>query len=312
MSSECSRPARVSDLGHEEFLSWLSRGLPVKIGPFRFHIRVDCPEIADPLRLLYSDFPLVPPGSVFSARVHLEKRTGLSQLRRRKVRFSVDGVVPHEDMPADHALAVLEWGINLVVALRFQRYLMLHAAALERHGYGMLLPGAPGFGKSTLCAGLALNGWRLLSDEFGLLRPHIPDLIPIPRPIALKNESIDVIRSFSDSAVLGPDIRNTRKGTVAHLKPPQNAIDDAHQFAPVKWIVFPRWEANAACVLSELPKSYSFMQLASNSFNYELLGEDSFKTVRNVIETADCFELTYSSLPDAISTLEAHTEHDAQ
>ena len=64
----------------------------------------------------------------------------------------------------------------------------------------MLLPAAPGSGKTTLCAGLSLRGWRLLSDEFGLIRPGTTDLVPVPRPMALKNESIDVIRQFDREA----------------------------------------------------------------------------------------------------------------
>ena len=50
------------------------------------------------------------------------------------MRFIVDGRVPHEDLPAAQALAVFEWGLNLVIALRSHRFLMLHAAVLERGG----------------------------------------------------------------------------------------------------------------------------------------------------------------------------------
>ena len=135
-------------------------------------------------------------------------------MHRRCVRFLVDGRAPHEDLPARQALAVLEWGLNLVIALRMHCYLMLHSAVLERAGRGLLLPAAPGFGKSTLCAALANRGWRLLSDEFGLIRSGTTDLLPLPRPIALKNESIDVIRAFAPDAYIGPSIPNTRKGTV--------------------------------------------------------------------------------------------------
>jgi hypothetical protein len=35
--------------------------------------------------------------------------------------------------------------------------------------------------------------------------------------VALKNESIGVIRAFAPQALLGPDFPKTRKGTVAHL-----------------------------------------------------------------------------------------------
>ena len=64
---------------------------------------------------------------------------------------------------------MLEWGLNWCVAGHAHQYLMLHAAALERNGRAVILPGDPGAGKSTLTAALMLSGWRLLSDEITLV-----------------------------------------------------------------------------------------------------------------------------------------------
>src|SRR4029079_4735133 len=130
----------------------------------------------------------------------------------------------HDDLPVGHALAVLEWGLNLVIALRSHSWLMLHSAAVERSGGVLLLPAWPGAGKTTLCTALAFRGWRLLSDEFGLVEPRSRLIAAIPRPMPLKNEAIEVIRAFAPDAELGPTIPNTRKGTIAHVKPPSDSI----------------------------------------------------------------------------------------
>src|SRR5690606_29629152 len=169
--------------------------------------------------------------------------------RSRRVRLVVDGRVPHEDLPLDQALAVLEWGINLVIALRMPAFLLLHSAALERNGGLLLLPAAPGFGKTTLCAALAHRGFRLFSDEFGLVRPGTIDFLPLPRPMPLKNESIDVIRAFAPDAEIGPTIHNTRKGTIAHVKAPTDSVQRSAETAQVRWVVFPRWEAGRSLSL---------------------------------------------------------------
>ena len=42
-----------------------------------------------------------------------------------------------------------------------------------------------------------VSGWRLLSDEMTLLSTSDGQIYPVPRPISLKNESIDVIQKLS-------------------------------------------------------------------------------------------------------------------
>ena len=294
---------RISDLSESEFVSRLNNdGLGMRIGPFDAHMRVRVHDLHETLFHMYRDYPLLDGERVFSFHVALEQRRKY-RVGKRLVRFSVDGQAPHEDMPAEQAFAVLEWGINLVIAFRAQHFVMLHAAVIEKTGGAMLLPAWPGHGKTTLCAALSHRGWRLFSDEFGLVRPEKNELVPIPRPMPLKNESISVIRNFSPAAKLGPSIPNTRKGTISHVRPPAASIRDAAQTAPAKWIVFPRWIENSPLSIQEITKSEGFMLLASNSFNYELLGERAFHVVQQLVSNAECFRLVYSNLNEAVAAL---------
>ena len=296
----------VAGLTRSEFATLASgAGLMVRIGPFNAHIRTTVHELIEPLMQLYADYPLLAQNEVFSFRVALEGRRNLPRLYRSLVRFSVEGRRPHEDMPASQALAVLEWGINLVIAMRAHCFLMLHSAVLERNGVGLLLPAAPGFGKSTLCAALAHRGWRLLSDEFGLARPGSCCFESVPRPIALKNESIDVMRAFAPDAIIGPSVHGTRKGTVAHVKAPSSSVEKQAIPATVKLVVFPRWQEGVSLELDALSRSDGFMMVAMNAFNYELLGEAGFNTVANIIKESDCYRLKYSDLDEAISAIDA-------
>lgn len=306
----------VGALTPAEFEAKLSGdGLGVRLGPFDFHLKARVRGLAEPLYRLYSNYPLLERDRVFSAHVELRETRrifpALATHRpsvegsRRRVRFSVDGRTPHDDMPADQALAVLEWGLNLVVAMRFHRFLMLHAAAVERGGRVMLLPASPGHGKTTLCAALVHRGWRLLSDEFGLLRPGSMKVVPIPRPMPLKNASIEVMKAFAPEAMLGPAIPNTMKGTVAHVMAPASSVALADEEAPAAWVVFPRWEAGAKLSLVPVAPSRAFMSIARNAFNYEMLGESAFETVRQIVDAARCLRLSYSNLDEAITALDA-------
>jgi HprK-related kinase A len=295
---------RVGDLVGEDIRARLGgSGLGVRVGPFDLLLRVDVDSVAPPLLQLYRDHLLLEGEHVYNCHAELREVWHFARAPRRRIRFQVDGIAPHEDMPAGQALAVLEWGLNLAIAMRFHGFLMLHSGVMERGGRAVLFPAWPGFGKTTLCAALAHRGWRLFSDEFGLVRPGGTVVTPIPRPMPLKNQSIQVIRDFAPGAEFGPVIPNTRKGTIAHMKPPTESVRRAHETAPVAWIVFPRWIAGAPLSLEEVSRTEGFMQLATNAFNYELLGEAGFETVRGLVDSARCLQLVYSNLDEAVAAL---------
>lgn len=277
-------------------------GLCVSFGAFNTRIRSGFGSLAPLLQRLYDGYPLVPTKGIHDFDVQVRPS---SRLRpgRRQARFVVDGRVPFWPLPAAHALPALEWGINWCIATRSHHYLMLHSAVVERGGNAILFPAWPGHGKSTLCTALVHSGWRLLSDEFGLIRPEDGVLVPLPRLIPLKNASIEVIRNFCPGAVIGPAFFGTRKGTVAHVRPPADSLARAQEVATPRWLVFPRWVADAPLSLEPVSKEQAFLMVATNAFNYEVMGEVAFRIVTDMVRRCDCFSLTYSDLDEAITAL---------
>jgi len=182
---------------------------------------------------------------------------------------------------------------------------MIHAAVVERDGLAAILPAPPGSGKSTLCAALVHRGWRLLSDELALLRPEDGLLVPVPRPVSLKNRSIDVIRGYVADAVLSDPVSNTTKGTVAHLKAPADSIRRAHETARPAWIVFPKYEAGAATSLTPIARARAFFRVADNAFNYSHMGARGFATLAGAIEGCASYDFRYSNLDEAMALFAA-------
>lgn len=313
MSTGRLNSSTIFELSQQAFERLLrGPGIGLQIGPFNARIRVDVAGLSDVLYRFYRDHPVLDNESVHSFNVCLQRMRAFPRVYRKMVRFTVDGRKPHEDMPVAQALPVFEWGLNLVIALRSHSFLMLHAAVLERNGKALLLPAMPGHGKTTLCAGLSHRGWRTFSDEFGLIRPGSLEMIPVPRPMALKNESIDIIRDLAASAHIGPITPNTRKGTVAHVKPTAESVARQNEKAPVGMIVFPRWVKGASSKLQPISKAESFMLLATNAFNYELLGEAAFTTVRDLVSGADCYRLEYSDLEEVTVRLNELADANAK
>ena len=170
-------------------------------------------------------------------------------------------------------------------------------------GERIAITGASGSGKSTLCAALVSRGWRLFSDEFGLVRIDDGLLVPLPRPTPLKNKSIDVIREFAPGLEFGPAFHGTRKGTVAHLRTPDASVAQAHIPAPPGWLVFTRYQAGAPLNLKAIAPPQAFLKLTNNSFNYRLLGLQGFQAVTRLVRNCDRYILSYSNLDEAIDRL---------
>jgi len=296
----------VGDLSRREFGSRLAEhGLALQFGPFNVRIRSNLASFALLAHQLYGPYPLHDLGAISDFHVQISAPRGLRRWVRRQAHFGIDGQFPFAPYTVDHAFPALEWGINWCVATRAHHLLLLHSAGIERNGQAILFPASPGHGKSTLCTALIHSGWRLLSDEFGLVRPEDGLLLPLPRLIPLKNESIEVIRKFRPEAVIGPSFLKTRKGTVAHVQPPIDSIKRAQEPARPRWIVFPRWVAGAPLALEPLPKSQAFLMVATNAFNYEVLDETAFRLVTEMVRSCDAYSLIYSDLDEAVNALDA-------
>jgi HprK-related kinase A len=217
------------------------------------------------------------------------------------VQFYLDGRAPFKPLPFDQAAAMFEWGLNYCVSSHCHQYLIIHAAVVERQGRAIIFPAPPGSGKSTLCAGLVNRGWRLLCDELTLVRLQDGRVDPFPRPVSLKNESIDVIRRFAPEAVVGPVVHDTTKGTVAHLKPPSDSVVRMHETAEPAWVVFPQYKPSEAPRLTPVPRARAFMRVAEHTFNYSLLGAKGFRALAQLIDSTDCFDFSYSQLEEAVA-----------
>lgn len=279
------------------------QGLRLRTGRFTVRLQADLPSVTAGVGLLYGDYPLLQDEDF--AEFHLKLVRPLSARRwlRPQIRLHCDGYEMFQPMPLQHAFPMFEWGFNWCVSSRAHRYLIVHAAVLERGGRAVILPAPPGSGKSTLTAALAgRGGWRLLSDELTLLELDSGLVVPNPRPISLKNASIDVVRGYLPDAVLSTPVHDTVKGTVAHLRAPGDAVQRAGETAQPAWIVFPHYQAGAATTLEALPRAATFMELAGNSFNYSLLGAAGFQALGRLIDGCSGFRFRYSALDEALDT----------
>lgn len=300
---------KLATLRYETFARKVASrsGLDLEIGPFRINFGTDVKALAPLVYEMWRDFSIADGPDIRDFHTRLVWTGWHRRWVRPQIQFLLDGRAPFLPLPGHHHLAMLEWGINWAIAQRSHHLLMLHAAVVELDGRAILFPAWPGHGKSTLCAALVHSGWRLLCDEFGLVRPEDGALLPLPRLIPLKNDSIAVIRSFAPGAFIGPPFYGTRKGTVAHVRPPSESIDRMHETARPRWLVFPRWVAGSSLQLEPMRKAEAFLMVASNAFNYDVLGQTAFESVARMVDACDCYSLVYSDLTEALAALDEIT-----
>lgn len=295
-------PTRVADLPAGILRQRLARaGLRLAIGPFQVCVRSHLPEFAATFALLYADYPLLDDDAFCDFHVGVNAPGLLRRHWRPQAVFDFDGGRPFKPLPRSQAFALFEWGLNWCIAAHALDHLIVHAAVLERGGRALVLPGQPGAGKSTLAAALALSGFRLLSDEMALIRLGDGRLQPVPRPVSLKEGSIDLIRGLSPSALLGPPAHDTAKGTVAHLRAPAEAVAAATLTAAPGFVVFPRWQSGARTELEPRGHARSLFELAEQSFNYDTLGPRAMHVLAPCVEASRCFDFRYSRLSEAVT-----------
>lgn len=291
---------RVSAFSKVELADCLKKqGLCIRVGSFSVKIHSSMSVVVDGIFALYSDYALADDDY---ADFHIEINPPRNARRwyRPQVDFYFDGYRPFKPLPQDQAFALFEWSFNWCIASNCHTHLILHAAVIEKNGNAVIMPAPPGSGKSTLTAGLVSKGWRLFSDELAMLSLDNETVCALPRPVSLKNDSIEIMGAYAPGSILGPIAFDTSKGTVAHMKAPSESVARALEPAIPRWVIFPKYQSNQQAVLAPMKQAQAFMHLAENAFNYQVLRQAAFEKLGEVIDQCQVYQFTYNNLDDAL------------
>lgn len=293
----------VEDLGPAERRRRLRSGrLGFRIGPFVVHLRSAVEAIDRSVGLLYARYPL-DDGVGGHFRLWVDAPSLARRLFRPQVQADFDGQQPFIPLPRSMAAPMLEAGLNWCIGTHAHQFLTIHAATMERGGVALVMPAPPGSGKSTLCAALVARGWRLLSDEFALIDPATGELVAVPRPIALKDGSIEMIRAWWPEAVFGVPAINNENQTVVYVRAPEASVVRAEVRCRPAYVVIPKYTAGAPPVLTPLSPARTALHLADSSFNYNLHGRIGFERIVEIADGARGFTFEYSRVEDGVDAI---------
>ena len=274
--------------------------------PFHFSVKSECQDVLNNIRTLYHHTVIAEQldFSDFNVSVNFRRFAGIKIPKH--VEFCLSGFSPFAYNPANHATAVLEWGMNWCVANHIMTYQVLHSATVARHNRGVMLCGASGSGKSTLCAALMAENWRLLTDELSLLHcDKVATVSPFVRPVSVKEKAIAVLQQRYPFLVFGDIATNTDKGTVSHVRPSDLSWQTRHLDANIELIVFPKFNPQLSSPLvSDVSQVDAIHELIEQSFNFNTLGKVALQSIVDLSERAKLVAIEYANLDDAIAEIE--------
>ncbi len=203
------------------------------------------------------------------------------------------------------AVAVRACLIQLAVA-RSGGFCVLHAGALRRNGAALLLPGEAGHGKSTLSAGLAAQGFEMLSDDTTLLSGEKLRVRSLPVGLCIKRGAYTVLaRRLAGLGSLS-EWRRPDGQWARYLRPGREiAWAAAEARAAVRWIVFPHYRPDGGTQLRPIAKHEALARLLRGvCFLSGALDAANLEKFVDWIAPIQCFELPLASLDEATAVID--------
>lgn len=180
---------------------------------------------------------------------------------------------------------------------RMEAHVALHAAAAAWDRRGIIFPGPPDAGKTTLVAGLTRVGFAYLSDEAALIDPVTRLLHPFPRALAMDENSVDAIPGLRSK--LPPDHDQFMRFRY-HLAPDDLRPGAVGRPCRVHYVIAPKYESGSDTILTRMSRAEALMVLAENSFNFTRFGALAVDSLREALEGVKCYRLRIGGLDAAI------------
>ena len=176
----------------------------------------------------------------------------------------------------------------------------LHAGVVGKDGRCILLPAVPGSGKSSLTSALTHSGLDYYSDEVALVEREGFQVAPVPLAICVKSTGWDLMTRYYPQLPNMPTHRRGDDKLVRYVPPPADAVQNRP--ARVSHIFFPCYSKDEATRLTHLPRSAALARLMDQCLAFRLhLDPASVKQLVSWIAGIDCYDLTFSSLDQAVA-----------
>ena len=221
------------------------------------------------------------------------------------------------------AVRVLEWQLDIFLSEAVNNCYLVHAGVVANQGQAIMLPGESGSGKSSLTLALLKRGYSYFSDELAVVNPLTAQVTAFPKPFSLKAPRLFPTLARQKNLWFGPasfepepysnlpeEKRNRR---VWYIHPEDvRAGSVAQASLPIRYIIFPKYQAQDQPQLEPLPANLALRKLIKNSVNLANLSEGSLGLLAKLVKEAQCFTLTVNDLEQTPALIDSLVGAKAQ
>lgn len=180
----------------------------------------------------------------------------------------------------------------------------IHAAAVSDGKKCLLLPGAAGTGKTSLAAALMHSGFRYLTDDLAILDRETLRVRGAPFSLCVKDDGLDLLAPYYPELPGLPAHLRWDGKRARYLTPPASAFhNEPERSYPAGWIVFPFRVLQLPTSLEPLSPAQALRRLVAECFTPVRLDRVKVRSLVRWIQSAACFEMPMSSLPEAVKLL---------
>jgi len=180
----------------------------------------------------------------------------------------------------------------LVELLKWKKFYTIHATALEKNGWGVLIPGASGRGKTTTFLSLLRSGYRCLSDDHPFIHENKNEVEVLAFPV-----KVDVTEN---TITLFPELREAgaflHKGIAKRYFYVEDLYPGAigHSCIP-KILLFPHVVDQATSWLEPIPKSQALEDLLPQGLLVydRQVAKREFQTLTHLVQQVECYRLHF-------------------
>ena len=210
--------------------------------------------------------------------------------------LDVDEARVVEGAKASRVLDYLIQHVNRAAIRSGDDRVLVHAAAAELDGVGVLLPADMEAGKTTLVAGLVKAGFGYLTDEAAVIDPESLQLHPYPKPLSIDPGSWSVL------ADLAPRVdSSTRPYFEEQWQVPATRISPTaiSGRADAALVIFPRYTSGVETRVEPVSKSQAMLILLEQTFRFHSAGRRNLEVLARFLEGVRCYRLEGGDLGES-------------
>jgi hypothetical protein len=194
----------------------------------------------------------------------------------------------------------------LLILFSLEHMATLHGGVVALNGKGLIFPGTPGSGKTSLVFALLKRGFRFLGDDYAFVDPKSLKAFPFPKSFTFRQESSELFEEVKEAWDRGDIIWVTEDK--CYLNMSDLGINELGYPTHIDYILFPTYNPDSPPKLTQISKEKASKKLQEdyNLFSHAHPEKIKFSVeelASRLAESAGCYELITNEIDDTVDLI---------